>query len=224
MKKERDVSTSTRLLKVMGLKPNKCKLWFYKWILGICFFHGIRLLEVFVIANKGKDLFINEQIRAREVMVIGPNGEQLGVKSLKDALTLSSYAGFDLVLINPKGNPPVCKVMDYNKFKYENKKKAKENIKKQRSANLDIKEYRLSVAIDIHDFNTRVKNSSKYLEKGHRVKASIRFRGREMAHTELGRDVLYKFADALKDVADIEQRPILDGRNMTMMLMPKKEK
>ena len=114
--------------------------------------------------------------------------------------------------------------MDYNKFKYENKKKAKENIKKQRSANLDIKEYRLSVAIDIHDFNTRVKNSSKYLEKGHRVKASIRFRGREMAHTELGRDVLYKFADALKDVADIEQRPILDGRNMTMMLMPKKEK
>ena len=145
-------------------------------------------------------------------MVIGPNGEQLGVKSLKDALTLSSYAGFDLVLIN------------YNKFKYENKKKAKENIKKQRSANLDIKEYRLSVAIDIHDFNTRVKNSSKYLEKGHRVKASIRFRGREMAHTELGRDVLYKFADALKEVADIEQRPILDGRNMTMMLMPKKEK
>ena len=113
---------------------------------------------------------------------------------------------------------------DYEVFKYENKKKAKENIKKQRSANLDIKEYRLSVAIDIHDFNTRVKNSSKYLEKGHRVKASIRFRGREMAHTELGRDVLYKFAEALKDVADIEQKPILDGRNMTMMLMPKKEK
>ena len=196
----------------------------FKWILGIYFFHGIRLLEVFVIANKGKDLFINEQIRAREVMVIGPNGEQLGVKSLNDALTLSSYAGFDLVLINPKGNPPVCKVMDYNKFKYENKKKAKENIKKQRSANLDIKEYRLSVAIDVHDFNTRVKNSSKYLEKGHRVKASIRFRGREMAHTELGRDVLYKFADALKDVADIEKKPVLDGRNMTMMLMPKKEK
>lgn len=157
-------------------------------------------------------------------MVIGPKGEQLGVKSLKDALTLSSYAGFDLVLINPKGNPPVCKVMDYNKFKYENKKRAKENIKKQRSNNLDLKEYRLSVSIDVHDFNTRVKNSHKYLEKGHRVKASIRFRGREMAHTDLGKNVLYKFAEALNDVADIDQKPTLDGRNMSMILMPKKEK
>jgi len=179
---------------------------------------------VFVIANKERDLFINEQIRAKEVMVIGPNGEQLGIKSIKDALTLASYAGFDLVLINPNGNPPVCKVMDYNKFKYENKKKAKENIKKQRSANLDLKEYRLSVSIDVHDFETRVKNSKKYLEKGHKVKASIRFKGREMAHTELGKDVLIRFSDALKDVSDIEQKPTLDGRNMTMILMPKKEK
>jgi len=187
-------------------------------------FHGIRQLEVFVIANKERDLFINEQIRAKEVMVIGPNGEQLGIKSIKDALTLASYAGFDLVLINPNGNPPVCKVMDYNKFKYENKKKAKENIKKQRSANLDLKEYRLSVSIDVHDFETRVKNSKKYLEKGHKVKASIRFKGREMAHTELGKDVLIRFSDALKDVSDIEQKPTLDGRNMTMILMPKKEK
>lgn len=181
-------------------------------------------MEVFVIANKEKDLFINEQIRAKEVMVIGPKGEQLGTKALNDALTLASYAGFDLVLMNPKGNPPVCKIMDYNKFKYENKKRAKENIKKQREANLEMKEYRLSVSIDIHDFNTRVKNSKKYLEKGHRVKASIRFRGREMAHTELGRDVLYRFAKALTDVAEIEKKPILDGRNMTMILMPKKEK
>ena len=157
-------------------------------------------------------------------MVIGPNGEQLGIKSIKDALTLASYAGFDLVLINPNGNPPVCKVMDYNKFKYENKKKAKENIKKQRSANLDLKEYRLSVSIDVHDFDTRVKNSKKYLEKGHKVKASIRFKGREMAHTELGKDVLIRFSDALKDVSDVEQKPTLDGRNMTMILMPKKEK
>ena len=179
---------------------------------------------MFVIANKEKNLFINEQIRAKEVMVIGPNGEQLGIKSIKDAITLSTYAGFDLVMINPNGNPPVCKVMDYNKFKYENKKKQKENIKKQREANLEMKEYRLSVSIDIHDFNTRVKNSSKYLEKGHKVKASIRFKGREMAHTELGRDVLLKFADALTDVAEIEQKPTLEGRNMTMILMPKKEK
>ena len=167
-------------------------------------------------------MFINEQIRAKEVMVIGPNGEQLGIKSIQDAITLSTYAGFDLVLINPNGNPPVCKVMDYNKFKYENKKKQKENIKKQREANLELKEYRLSVTIDIHDFNTRVKNSSKYLEKGHKVKATIRFKGREMAHTELGKDVLFRFADALQDVSVIEQKPVLEGRNMTMILMPKK--
>ena len=188
------------------------------------FFHGIRYQEVFVIANKGKDLFINEQIRAKEVMVIGPNGEQLGIKSIKDAITLSTYAGFDLVMINPNGNPPVCKVMDYNKYKYETKKKQKENIKRQREANLEMKEYRLSVSIDVHDFDTRVKNSSKYLEKGHKIKASIRFKGREMAHTELGKDVLVKFADALSNVAVVEQKPTLEGRNMTMILMPKKEK
>ena len=179
---------------------------------------------MFVIANKEKDLFINEQIRAKEVMVIGPNGEQLGIKSIKDAITLSTYAGFDLVMINPNSNPPVCKVMDYNKFKYQNKKKQKENIKRQREANLEMKEYRLSVSIDVHDFDTRVKNSSKYLEKGHKVKATIRFKGREMAHTELGRDVLIRFADALSNVSEIEQKPILDGKNMTMILMPKKEK
>lgn len=178
---------------------------------------------MFVIANKEKDLFINEQIRAKEVMVIGPNGEQLGIKSIKDAITLSTYAGFDLVLINPNSTPPVCKVMDYNKFKYQNKKKQKENIKKQREANLEMKEYRLSVAIDVHDFDTRVKNSRKYLEKGHKVKASIRFKGREMAHTELGRDVLVKFAEALSDIANIEQKPVIEGRNMTMILMPNKQ-
>ena len=181
-------------------------------------------MEVFVIANKGRDLFINEQIRAKEVMVIGPNGEQLGVKQLKDALTLATYAGFDLVLINQQGNPPVCKIMDYNKFKYENKKKTKENLKKQREANLEMKEYRLSVTIDVHDFETRVKQASKYLDKGHKIKASIRFKGREMVHTDLGRDVLLKFAEKLDEVSLIEQKPVLEGRNMTMILMPKKEK
>ena len=181
-------------------------------------------LEVFVIANKDKGLFINEQIRAKEVMVIGPKGEQLGIKSTEDALTLATYAGFDLVLINQNGNPPVCKIMDYNKYKYENKKKQKENLKKQREANLEMKEYRLSVAIDVHDFDTRVKQAAKYLEKGHRIKGSIRFRGREMAHTELGRDVLIRFAEALSEVSTIDQKPLLEGRNMTMILIPKKDK
>ena len=155
-------------------------------------------------------------------MVIGPNGEQLGIKTKQDALTLANYAGFDLVLMSPNANPPVCKIMDYNKFKYENKKKAKENLKKQRESNLEMKEYRLSVTIDIHDFNTRVKNSSKYLEKGHKVKVSIRFKGREMAHPELGKDVLLRFANAVEGVAVIEQKPVMEGRFMTMLLAPKK--
>jgi len=176
------------------------------------------------IASKERDLFINEQIRAKEVMVIGPNGEQLGVKPIKDALTLASYAGFDLVLINSNSNPPVCKIMDYNKFKYENKKKAKENIKKQRENNLEMKEYRLSVTIDVHDFDTRVRNAKNYLEKGHKVKASIRFKGREMAHPELGRDVLLRFAEALESVSNVEQKPVIDGRFIFMILSPNKEK
>lgn len=178
-------------------------------------------MEVFCIASK--EMFINEQIRAKEVMVIGPNGEQLGVKGINDALTLANFAGFDLVLMNPNGNPPVCKIMDYNKFKYENKKRAKENIKKQKESNLEMKEYRLSVNIDVHDFNTRVVNARKYLEKGHKIKASIRFKGREMAHTELGVEVLIKFSEALAEVAQIEQKPNLEGRFMTMILMPIKK-
>lgn len=181
-------------------------------------------MEVSVIASKERDLFINEQIRAKEVMVIGPNGEQLGTKSIKDALTLANYAGFDLVLMSPNANPPVCKIMDYNKYKYENKKKNKENLKKQRENNLEMKEYRLSVSIDIHDFNTRVKNSSKYLEKGHKIKVAIRFKGRELAHPELGREVLLRFADSLNEISVVEQQPVLEGRFMTMILMPKKEK
>lgn len=180
-------------------------------------------LEVSGIA-KEKDLYINEQIRAKEVMVIGPKGEQLGIKPIADALTLASYAGFDLVMINNNGDTPVCKIMDYNKFKYENKKRQKENLKKQRESNLEIKEYRLSVTIDIHDFNTRVKNSSKYLEKGHKVKISVRFKGREMAHPELGKEVLLRFADAVKDLATPEADPKLEGRFMSMMLIPNNEK
>ena len=178
-------------------------------------------MEVSGIA-KEKDLYINEQIRAKEVMVIGPKGEQLGLKPIKDALTLASYAGFDLVLMNPNANPAVCKIMDYNKFKYENKKRQKENLKKQRESNLETKEYRLSVTIDKHDFDTRVVNSKKYLEKGHKIKVSIRFKGREMAHPELGKDVLLRFAKELESIASIDQNPKLEGKFMTMILVPKK--
>ncbi len=157
-------------------------------------------------------------------MVIGPNGEKMGVKNIKDARTLAEYAGFDLVMISQNANPPVCKIMDYNKFKYEKQKQHKENMKKQREANLDLKEYRLSVNIDQHDFDTRVRNAKKYLEKGHKVKGAIRFKGRQIIHAEIGNEVLYKFAEALNDVAEIETKPKKDGRIVSMILAPKKEK
>ena len=169
-------------------------------------------------------MLINDQIRAREVLVIGPNGEQVGVKSIQDALTLASYAGLDLVLMNPNANPPVCKVMDYNKFRYEKKKKEKEALKKQRANMSELKEYRLSPVIDVGDFETKLRNASKYLEKGDRIKLTIRFKGRQMAHTDLGREVLEQFASPVTEIADIEQSPKLDGRTMTMLLVRKKSK
>lgn len=178
-------------------------------------------MEVLAIA-KEKENPINEQIRYSNVMVIGPNGEQLGVKSKEDALTLANYAGFDLVLMNENANPPVCKIMDYNKFKYEKKKKSKEAIKKQREAIVDIKEFRLSITIDKHDFDTRVRNARKNLEKGAKIKANIRFKGRQITHPELAKDVLSRFADALSDVAEIEIQPKFEGKSIFMQLMPKK--
>ena len=181
----------------------------------------ILFMEVFDIANN-KDNLINEQIKSKEMMVIGPNGEQLGIKSRQDALTLASYAGFDLVLMSVGANPPVCKIMDYNRFKYEKKKKAKEQQKKQREAIVDIKEFRLSVTIDKHDFDTRVKNAKKALEKGDKVKASIRFKGRQISHPELAEDVLKKFEESLSDIAETEISPRLEGRSMFMQLTPKK--
>lgn len=183
-------------------------------------------LEVLIIANMNKkndDLLINERIRVPELMVIGPNGEQMGTKKLNDALTIANFAGLDLVLMNPGSERPVAKIMDYNKYKYEKNKKAKDALKKQREGNKETKEYRLSSIIDVGDFETRRKNAQKYLEKGHSIKVSIRFRGREMAHTEIGKEVMLRFYDALKDVCTIESEPKLEGRNMTMMLAPKKE-
>ena len=174
------------------------------------------------IANNKNDLPINEQINVPELMVIGPNGEQMGLKKLEDALTLANYAGLDLVLMNAGGNPAVAKVMDYNKYKYERQKKLKEAQKKQRETNKEVKEYRLSVTIDIHDFETRSRNAKDYLEKGHKIKGLVRFKGRQMAHTELGREVLEKFAEKLSDVSMMETSIKLEGRVMHMLLAPKK--
>ncbi len=191
----------------------------FKWVRVLTFLY---LMEVFSIASSKTNLLINEQIKANQVLVIGPNGEQVGVKSLSDALTLASYAGLDLVLMNPNGTPPVCKVMDYNKYKYERAKKEKEALKKQKSNMSELKEFRLSPVIDVGDFETKLKQVTKYLLKGDRIKLSIRFKGRQMAHTEIGQDVLVRFAGRLSEISDIEQQPKLDGRSMTMLLTPKK--
>ncbi len=148
----------------------------------------------------------------------------MGIKKLADALMIASYAGLDLVLMSGNSTPAVGKIMDYNKYRYEKQKKVKERQKKQRENMKELKEFRLTVKIDVGDFETRKRQAQDYLSKGHKIKGSIRFKGREMAHTELGKDVLLRFADALSGVAEIEQKPMLDGRNMTMILMPKKEK
>lgn len=179
---------------------------------------------MFDIAKNNDNMLINDQIKCPQVLVIGPNGEQVGVKPIGDALTLASYAALDLVLISPNANPPVCKVMDYNKFRYEKQKKAKEAMKKQRASMSELKEYRLSPVIDVGDFETKLRNASKYLEKGDRIKLTVRFKGRQMAHTELGKEVLDRFAERVNELADVEQKPKLEGRQMTMLLIPKKDK
>jgi translation initiation factor IF-3 len=179
-------------------------------------------MEVFVIANnKNGGSLINEEINVPELMVIGPNGEQMGVKKLQDALTISNFAGLDLVLMSDSGNVPVGKIMDYNKYRYEKQKKMKEQQKKQRESNKEVKEYRLSVNMDIGDFNTRKKNALDYSNKGHKIKATLRFKGRQMAYIDQGKEVLTKFANELSDVAEIEEKPNMNGRVMSMLLAPK---
>ena len=175
----------------------------------------------FNIAKNVDELLTNENIKIPEVMVIGPNGEKMGLKRIEDALTLANYAGLDLVLMSGNSTQAVVKIMDYNKFKYEKQKKLKETQKKQRESNKELKEYRLSVTIDVGDFETRRRNAQSYLEKGHKIKAFIRFKGRQMARPEQGKDVLLRFADALSEVSVIETEPKLDGRQMAMILAPK---
>lgn len=167
-------------------------------------------------------MFVNENIRAREVRLIGANGDQIGVKSKQDALDMARNAELDLVMVAPNAKPPVCRVMDYGKYRFEQQKKEKEARKKQKIINL--KEVRLSPNIDEHDFNTKLRNARKFLTKGDKVKAAIRFRGRAITHSELGRDVLVKLAKECEDVSTIESKPKMEGRSMFLILAPTVEK
>ncbi len=169
-----------------------------------------------------KDMNVNEKIRAREVRLIDSNGDQLGVKTRQEALEIAQTRNLDLVLVAPNAKPPVCRIMDYGKYRYEQQKKEKEARKKQKVIN--IKEVRFTPGIGDHDFETKLKNAKKFLEKGDKLKASVRFRGRAITHKELGQDVLNRLAEELKDIATIESRPKMEGRNMFMMLAPINEK
>ncbi len=172
--------------------------------------------EVKIIAKK--DLFINDEIRVREVRLVGLDGEQLGIKPLSEAQAVADDANVDLVLIQPQATPPVAKIMDYGKFKFEYQKKQKEQRKKQ--STVTVKEIRLSPVIDKGDFETKLRNGRKFLQKGNKVKVSIRFRGRMITHKDIGAQVLADFAEATQDIAIIEQRAKMDGRQMFMQLAP----
>ncbi|WP_226036462.1 translation initiation factor IF-3 [Aquibacillus saliphilus] len=165
---------------------------------------------------------VNEKIRAREVRLIDSNGDQLGVKSRQEALEIAQTRNLDLVLVAPNAKPPVCRIMDFGKFRFEQQKKEKEARKNQKIIN--VKEVRLSPGIEEHDFNTKLKNARKFLEKGDKVKVSIRFRGRAITHKELGQKVLVRMAEECKELSTVEQRPKMEGRSMFLMLAPVNEK
>ncbi|HIX02356.1 MAG TPA: translation initiation factor IF-3 [Candidatus Ligilactobacillus excrementigallinarum] len=165
---------------------------------------------------------VNDGIRAREVRLISSNGDQLGVKSKREALEIADRENLDLVLVAPKAKPPVAKVMDYGKYRFELQKKQREARKKQKVVN--VKEVRLSPTIDTNDFNTKMKNARKFLAKGDKVKVSIRFKGRAITHKDIGREVLSRFAEETKDVANVESKAKMDGRSMFLMLAPKTDK
>ena len=154
--------------------------------------------------------------------MISQTGEQLGVKSTRDALAIAEDANLDVVLVSPNAKPPVARIMDYGKFRFELQKKERDARKKQKT--VTIKEIRLSPTIGEADFNTRLKNATKFLNKGDKVKVSVRFRGREITHKDLGRKVLEQMADAVKDIAAVETHPKMDGRSMFLMLAPRAEK
>lgn len=169
-----------------------------------------------------KEIQINEQIHDSELRIIGEDGAQLGVMSAQEALVLAEEKGLDLVKIAPNATPPVCRIMDYGKYRFEQAKKEKEARKNQRQ--VETKEIRLSLNIDVADFNTKAKHALRFLQDGNKVKVSIRFRGREMGHPEIGLDTMNRFAEACAEMAQVEKPAKMEGRNMLMFLAPKAAK
>lgn len=175
-----------------------------------------------VFAIPKNEHMINEEIRDEKVRLISETGEQLGVMSAREAQLAARDAGLDLVKIAPGAVPPVCKIMDYGKFRFDQLKREKEAKKNQRV--VEIKEIRMSPGIDTNDFNTKMRNAMKFLKEGNRVKVTVRFRGREMAHTDIGEQLLIRFGEGCAEVATLEKKPKLDGRHMSIFLSPKSAK
>ena len=169
--------------------------------------------------NIAKEMLLNEQIRAAELRVVDSDGTQLGIMSSKEALDIAVGKGLDLVMIAPNATPPVCRIMNYGKYKFEQAKKEKDQRKNQKT--VELKEIRLSYNIDVHDFETKLNQAKKFLTAGNKLKVSIRFRGREMAHTALGQERMERFAEGLSEIASVDRAPKLEGRNMMMFLTPK---
>ena len=168
------------------------------------------------------DLMINEEIRDREVRLIDQNGEQLGIMPTVQALNLAEERQMDLVKIAPQAKPPVCKLMDYGKYRFEQSKREREARKNQKV--ITIKEVRLSATIEDHDVDVKFKNAVKFLQDGNKVKVTIRFRGRQITHSEIGLEVMKNFAERIKDYGVVERRPLIEGRNMTMIVVPRENK
>ena len=188
--------------------------------------YGVFLYVFFIwrykaISTNNKDLPINEEIKVPEVRLIGSNNEQLGVMKIEEARAYAENNNVDLVLIAPTATPPVCRAIDYGKFCFERDKREKEAKKKQ--VIVKVKEIQLSCRIEKHDFDTRVNQAKKFLADGDKVKAVVRFKGREMTHTELGREVILKFQEALAGVGNAEKKPVLEGRYMSIVLSPVKQ-
>lgn len=169
-----------------------------------------------------QELLINEKIRAKEVQLIGANGEKFGVVSLDEALDKAAEEKLDLALVSPQANPPVCKLMNYGKYKFEQAKKEKESRKNQKT--FELKELRVTPNIDKHDFEFKAKNARKFLEDGNKVKITVRFRGRELNYVKSGEDTLNKFVESLSDIANVEKKPLLEGKNMFVILSKKNDK
>ena len=174
-----------------------------------------------VFSISAKDMLVNEEIKLKEVRVIGEEGEAIGIMSSDDALKLAYDKGYDLVLMAAQAQPPVCRIMDYGKYRFERDKKEKEAKKKQ---TIELKEIQLSCRIDTHDFETKVRHAQKFLESGNKVRVVMRFKGREMSHMAIGQEIMQRFQDSCSEVGNVDKAPVLDGRLLSMVIGPAKQK